>query len=173
MARQTLILAKSITEANSYAKLAGLQRFTYRSVRSAGAIRGVRDAEVHILPSFTVRLDRHAILAALTWAKSLEVFYVDPADLAPAEEDSDSNVLEAGTPPTEAEIDEAYALNAAREEPLVAVVTDGKHQTRESLTRAVEAEIAADLQVPDRPKARKPRTPKPVASAAPAADDFF
>ena len=35
MARQTLILAKSTTDANAYAKLAGLDRFTYRAVRSA------------------------------------------------------------------------------------------------------------------------------------------
>lgn len=83
---QTLILAKSILEANRYAKAAGLDRFTYRAVRSAGSIRGVRHAEVHILPSFLDRLDRHSILGALRWAKTLEVFYVDPADFEDRDE---------------------------------------------------------------------------------------
>ena len=73
---QKLILAKSTTEANHYAKTIGLERFTYRAVRNAGAIRGVRNAEVHLLSSFTKRVDRFAILDALRWARSLEVFYV-------------------------------------------------------------------------------------------------
>lgn len=77
---QTLILAKSTTEANRYAKVAGLDRFTYRAVRSAGSIRGVRHAEVHLLTSFLKRLDRHAILGALRWARTLEVYYVDFRD---------------------------------------------------------------------------------------------
>lgn len=80
MARATLILAKSPREAQSYAKLVGLRPFTYRFVTRAAAIRGIRNAEVHILPSFILRIDRHGILATLRNAK-LDVYYVDPADL--------------------------------------------------------------------------------------------
>lgn len=83
----TLILAKNTTEANAYARLVGLQRGRYRAVRNANSIRGVRHAEVHLLPSFLVRLDRHKILGELRWARTLEVYYVDPADLV-------SNMLE-------------------------------------------------------------------------------
>lgn len=77
---QTLVLARSITEANRYAKAVGLPRFSYRAVRNAGAIRGVRHAEVHLLSTFLDRLDRHAIMAALRHARTLEVFYVDVHD---------------------------------------------------------------------------------------------
>lgn len=79
--RQTLILAKSTTEANRYAKLFGMDRFTYRAVTRAGAIRGLRSAEVHILPSFLQRVDRHSIVAELRMARRLDVIYVDPVDL--------------------------------------------------------------------------------------------
>jgi len=79
VARQILILAKSPIEASRYAKLVDLPRFTYRYVARAGTIRGVRSAEVHVLPSFLNRLDRHGILAALRLAK-LDVYYVDPVD---------------------------------------------------------------------------------------------
>lgn len=74
---QTLILAKNISEANQYARAVGLQRFTYRAVRNAGAIRGIRHAEVHLLSSFLRRPDRHAIMSALRQARTLEVLYVD------------------------------------------------------------------------------------------------
>lgn len=80
MARQILVLAYSIAEANSYAKAVGLQRFTYRAVRNAAAIRGVRNAEVHILSSFSKRLDRHRILNELYWAfrrGQVDAYYVD------------------------------------------------------------------------------------------------
>src|SRR5690606_21749310 len=78
--RQTLILAKSTTEANRYARLFGLQPFTYRAVSRAGSIRNLRSAEVHVLPSFLRRVDRHAIVMALRQAK-VDIFYVDPVDL--------------------------------------------------------------------------------------------
>lgn len=76
----TLVLAKNITEANRYARAVGLPRFSYRAVRNAAAIRGVRHAEVHLLSTFLDRLDRHAIMAALRSARYLEVFYVDWRD---------------------------------------------------------------------------------------------
>lgn len=79
---QILILASSTTEANRYAKLVELPRFSYRYVARAGTIHGnLRRAEVHVLPSFLERRDRHRVLSALQWTHC-EVFYCDPADFA-------------------------------------------------------------------------------------------
>lgn len=78
---QTLILAKNISEANAYARFIGLPRFSYRAVRDAGAIRGIRNARVIRLSSFAKRPDRHAINAALRHAKTLQVEDVDLAEL--------------------------------------------------------------------------------------------
>jgi hypothetical protein len=80
-----LILARNMREAGSYAKTMGIPQGQFRAVQKAGAIRGVRNAEVHILPSFLVRRDRHAILGALKNARHLTTYYVDPADLEPSE----------------------------------------------------------------------------------------
>jgi hypothetical protein len=79
MARNTLILARNIREANHYAKVIGLQRFSYRAVQSAGQIRGTRNAEVHMLSSFWRNPARFTVLNALRWAK-LDVYYVDFVD---------------------------------------------------------------------------------------------
>lgn len=108
---QTLILAKSITEANRYARAVGLERFTYRAVRSAGSIRGVRHAEAHLLSSFLERPDRHAIMGALRWAKTLEVFYVDFRD--GEIRDGDEVVVNG---PTERELEVAYRYNTLRDD---------------------------------------------------------
>ncbi len=176
MARATLILAKNISEANAYAKLAGLQRFTYRAVRSAGAIRGVRNAEVHILPSFLRRVDRHAILATLAWAKTLEVYYVDPADL---EEETRGDL-------TDRQLEVAYRYDALRDAALRAAADDAEHgpasgrpqdfetpddqERSESPIGSVEAAENEGL-APEKP-APKPRKPRAKAKAA-TADDFF
>lgn len=106
----TLILAKSITEANQYAKAAGLERFNYRAVRSAGSIRGVRHAEVHLLSSFIRRLDRHAIMAALRMARSLEVYYVvfEGGQILDGEEDPRGDL-------TDEVLEAAYAEHFERE----------------------------------------------------------
>lgn len=192
MARITLILAKSITEANDYARLAGLERFSYRAVRSAGAIKGVRNAEVHVLPTFTERLDRHAILAALQWARTLEVFYVDPEDLktplteeeleaarlAAEAAEAERRAQETGTGPTEREIEVAYRYHALREaalaepEPVAmpTIETPGAGLDEERI--AVESPGAgtdAEKVAAPKQRQRKPRQPKPAAAPA----DFF
>lgn len=153
---QILILAKSTTEANSYAKKAGLPRFTYRAVRNASAIRGIRKAEVHILPSFTTRIDRHNILAALQWAKTLEVFYVDPADL-PEPPDPRGEL-------TERQLEVAFRYNALRdlaeyEEDMAALkALEDKLATKVRVT-AVSDDVeppASHLQLVDRVKPEEP-----------------
>lgn len=174
---QTLILAKNITEANEYARAVGLERFSYRAVRSAGSIKGVRNAEVHLLPSFLARPDRHAILSVLSFARTLEVIYADPADFAPAE---DSNALESGTPPTEREIEVAYRYHSMREAALAekaALEELAKVADSPKVTEAVEAKVehldaglealVADQKVPAK------TTRKSRQKAATPANDFF
>lgn len=119
MAKQILILCKSPREANQYAKLVGLQRFTYRYVARAGTIHGgLRQAEVHVLPSFLARIDRHRILSALRWTKC-EVFYCDPADFEEQPEQEQPKVewrdpapLPTGEARAELEANVQAALNA-------------------------------------------------------------
>lgn len=109
MARSTLVLARNISEANRYARAIGLERFKYRAVRHAGSIRGVRNAEVHLLSSFLKRPDRHAIMSALRQARTLEVFYVDLDDLPEFAPEVEVDQSPAG--PTVAEFVEAHELN--------------------------------------------------------------
>jgi len=146
MARQTLILAKNITEANHYAKVIGLERFSYRAVRNAGAIRGVRNAEVHLLSSFAKRLDRHAILASLRWAR-LDVFYVAFENGQIVDSDI-SNMLEIPEGMTERQLEAAYRYNAIR---------DG----------AFEAALDEHLGIPTEEESEQTGTTEPSETPAP------
>lgn len=65
----TIVLADTIHEANSYARRVGLRRGAFRFPVSAAAIRGLRVAEIHELPSFSRRRDRHAINAELRYSR--------------------------------------------------------------------------------------------------------
>lgn len=64
-----IVLTDKPNEANTYAKRAGLRRGQYRYPTSASSIRGIRVAEIHELPSFSQRRDRHAIDAELRYAR--------------------------------------------------------------------------------------------------------
>lgn len=64
-----IVLAERVHEANLYAKRAGLPRGRFRFPTSAASIRGLRVAEIHELPSFSRRRDKHAIDAALRFAR--------------------------------------------------------------------------------------------------------
>lgn len=65
-----VVLANNTREASSYIKAAGLSRARTRYASKASTIRGLRTAEVRILPGFKRRLDRHAILSELRWTKA-------------------------------------------------------------------------------------------------------
>lgn len=69
MAPYVLVLASNAHEGAKYARRAKLTRGRYRVVSSASSIKGLRRAEVHILPGFRQRIDRHSILGALRWAQ--------------------------------------------------------------------------------------------------------
>lgn len=60
-----IILAENPQDANAYAKAQGIRRGTYRYAVRASSIAGLRVAEIHELPSFANRRDKHAINAEL------------------------------------------------------------------------------------------------------------
>lgn len=68
-----VVLANNTREAMRYAAAAKLPRGSFRYAAKASTIRRLRVAEVHILPEFHKRLDRHAILAELRYAKATYV----------------------------------------------------------------------------------------------------
>jgi hypothetical protein len=69
MAPYVIVLAKNSQEGAVYVRRAKLPRGRWRIAASAGSIRGLRKAQVHVLPSFNDRPDRHSILAELRYAK--------------------------------------------------------------------------------------------------------
>lgn len=153
--RAKLVLAKNFREGNDFARDMGWSSREYRIVRKAGAIRGIRSAEVFVLPGFLTRLDRHAILHALQWARTLDVFYVDPADLrddgpAGAEPDAPAD------PVTEiADALDDHSAPADFENPEVwAALADGVEEPEpepkpKKRVRRKRCEVCEDLIMPD------------------------
>lgn len=139
-----LILAKNPREAGSFAALMGWRIGQYRAVQKASSISGVRRADVFVLPSFLERHDRHAILGALRWAKYVNTYYVDPADIREPSEATDCSVG-----PTDREIEVAYRYNALR-----------------------ERDAADDMVSEGGPVVPEPVKPKPAVPAA-AATSYF
>ena len=110
----TLVLAQDITQANRYARALGLEPFSYRAVRNAASIRGVRSAEVHLLSTFLRRPDRHRIMSELRLARYLEVLYVEVSvgrNGSVTIVDPDNPVFEG---PTDEDIEAAYAEHLER-----------------------------------------------------------
>lgn len=64
-----LVLAQTSHEGATYVRRAKLPRGRWRVVARASSIRGIRKAEVHILPGFHRRPDRHSILGELRYAQ--------------------------------------------------------------------------------------------------------
>lgn len=78
----TIVLAENHNEANRYAKRAKLRKGQWRFPVSASALRGLRVAEIHELPSFAGRRDRHAILAELRYSRGKHIQVEMPGKLA-------------------------------------------------------------------------------------------
>lgn len=64
-----VILAGTVQEGRTYARRKGLVLSRCRVVANASSVRGLRSAEIHELPSFSKRLDRHSINAQLRYVK--------------------------------------------------------------------------------------------------------
>lgn len=77
MHRYVLVFAENIAEANTYAKRAGLPRGRYRAVGHAASIRRIQVADVHELPSFERRRDKHAIRAEIRHGRDIRYFKVE------------------------------------------------------------------------------------------------
>lgn len=109
-----IVLAGSTREGRRYAKLAGLPKGRHRVVFSAKQIRHLRHAEIHELPSFKRRPDRHGINAALRYTKGERKLVEMPADV---EQDSRG-------PLTQRQLEVAYRFNALRETPALDAVSE-------------------------------------------------
>lgn len=85
MARAPYILAKTLSEAHSFAReTLGLQRGQYRVVTSPSSISGPRGTKLYLVPGYEKRHDRFAMKGALRYTR-LEI--VDAAEVpAPAPE---------------------------------------------------------------------------------------
>lgn len=99
-----IVLAGNTREGRRYAKLAGLPKGRHRVVYSAKQIRHLRSAEVHELPSFKRRPDRHAINAALRYTRGERRSVEMPADV----------VTDPRGPLTARQLEVAYRFNALR-----------------------------------------------------------
>lgn len=98
-----IVLAGNSREGRRYAKLAGLPKGRHRVVYSAKQVRNLRHAEVHELPSFARRPDRHGINAALRYTRG-ERIQVEMPDV-----DDPRGEL------TARQLEVAYRFNALRE----------------------------------------------------------
>lgn len=64
-----LVLAQTSHEGSKYVRRAKLPRGRWRIVARASSIQGIRKAEVHCLPGFHKRPDKHSILGVLRYAQ--------------------------------------------------------------------------------------------------------
>ena len=64
-----VILCNDYREGHAYAVSQGFRHGNFRVASRAGTIKGLRVAEIHQLPSFEQRRDKHSILAALRYAR--------------------------------------------------------------------------------------------------------
>jgi len=85
-----LVLAQTSHEGAKYVRRAKLPRGRWRIVAKASSIRGIRKAEVHCLPGFHKRPDRHSILGELRYANcEWRDVEMPPAEEAPAVDQGD------------------------------------------------------------------------------------
>lgn len=191
MNRQILICAGSPQEGGRYAVRAELRPQDYRVVYSAKQVRGIQCADVHVLPSFTSSIQRHAIFDALRWGRDIAYFYVDPEDFPTQEEvratrrarlqaeelgELDSNVLEAAYAEHETFDHAAWRreqavrrIEAMTDEEIVAEL-GGLAQD----DPAEAAIVAESVKSAVRSAAKKAAKPKPkTPNAAPTPADYF
>lgn len=112
-----VILAGNHQEAVAYARSQGWRSGAYRIATRAATIRGLRVAEVHELPSFATRLDRHAVMGELRYARNIQHFLIDETQDWPANyPDPDQGALDFGWAPlvAEAPADEEEGDDLAR-----------------------------------------------------------
>lgn len=167
------ILARTLKDAHEFAREElGLARGKYRVVTSPSTLSGRRGADIYLVPGYDRRYDRFAMRGALRYTR-LNV--IDVAKMrAEALEDGTDGLNPPGTQPSitegadpalvaefeafltgngehpheQTEESDAHEFVTAEndETPLVAIVTDGEHETEESLRDAATEEIADALE---------------------------
>lgn len=143
----TIILAGSTREASKYAKLAGLPKGRWRFASQAASIRGLRVAEIHELPSFARRPDRHAINGELRYTKGERIQVEMPEEPVVDQGDGMGEQLT---------IDDAIAEAYAEEQ----------HGSETGTPEPVQEAAPAPAPVVESPAAeRKKRKPAPQAKA--------
>lgn len=64
------ILARNLKEAHAFARgELGLRPNRYRIVTNPGVLRSIRGADLHLVPGWERRLDRHSLKMALRWTR--------------------------------------------------------------------------------------------------------
>jgi hypothetical protein len=148
------ILARNYSEAQRFAlHELGLGKGHYRLVTSTSSISGRRNTDLYLVPGWERRADRFALKSALRYTR---LNLIDVAELRKRGA-TDDGLNPPGVQPTLdedlffAEIDTMIAEGGpvAPEEPqsLVSLITNGEHETEESLRNAAIEEIAVDLPV--------------------------
>lgn len=168
-----LILARTFTDAHEFARgELGLEPGHYQVINSPASIKGRRGLDLYLVPGYEHRYDRFAMRGALRYT---HLNVIDVAKMrAEALEDGTDGLNPPGTQPSitdgadpalvaefeafltgnsehpheQAEESDAHEFVTAEndETPLVAIVTDGEHETEESLRDAAIEEIADALE---------------------------
>jgi hypothetical protein len=117
-----IVLAGNTREGRRYAKLAGLPKGGHRVVFSAKQIRRLRSAEIHELPSFRRRPDRHGINAALRYTRGERKLVEMPTEqMSPYGDNVQMSPYDDISP---RQFEAAYRYNALRDTPALDAVAE-------------------------------------------------
>lgn len=152
MAAAPFILARTLKDAHTFAQdVLGLTKGRYRVVTSASSIPKRRGLDLYLVPGYEKRYDRFSIMGALRYTKMNVIKAEDVAEAPVIEstEITDGLVPEGVQDSLLAEFEAFLGEEPTEPASLVELVTDGAHETEESLQEAVVAEIADALETPE------------------------
>jgi hypothetical protein len=126
----------------------GLAKGRYRVVTSASSIPKRQGLDLYLVPGHEKRYDRFSIKGALRYTK---MNVIDAADMVEAPVTEPAEVPDGLTPPGVqdsllADFEAFLGETPTEPNPLVVLVTDGEHETEESLREADIDEIAEDVE---------------------------
>lgn len=154
-----VILAGSPTEAQRYTRATNLPRGRFRYAAQASTIRGLRVAEIHELPGFAKRPDRHAINAVLRFVKGARVQVSDDefADLLAAAGQRRTAL------PLEKALEVAYRYVAIQE--ANSGQSTGEAEPSEDVAPAPQPEEPTPAPAPKPPRQRTRKAAEPAPAA--------
>lgn len=132
-----IILAANVQEGNAYAREQGFRQGDFRVAFRAATIRGVRESEVHELPSFQRRLDKHAIESELRYNRGPRFVIEDGWNWPALPEEPDEPELPFDTSITKSGVGHVGDPVTQEEETakIVADARTGTRHTRKAATR--------------------------------------